>query len=348
MERIKTWLTTAINTVRRVACSRRFAAAVLGVSTLAMALVVSVNSHAVTVHDGDESHVVLTMHNDPYKVLDTAGVVLEEYDAIDINKDAETIEVFRAMAVEVQADGLSTLMHLTSGTVQDALRRANITVGAQDQLNHTTDTALEDGMCIQVDRVAYQEYKVEETIPYKTTTKYTPVLRPGVTKVLQYGQNGTKTITHRRTIVNGQVTETVKVGEKVTKKATQRILLVGSSYGTPLSKAPYAIKLNSKNQPVSYKKVYKSKSCTAYSIGTYGASGMRLGVGTIAVNPKVIPYGTKLWITSADGKFVYGYAIAADTGSFAQGNRTFADLYFGSYTEACHFGRRNLNIYVIG
>ena len=75
---------------------------------------------------------------------------------------------------------------------------------------------------------------------------------------------------------------------------------------------------------------------------------MRTGVGTIAVDPKQIPYGTKLWITSADGKFVYGYAVAVDTGAFVQRGSALADLYMGSYQEACWFGRRTLNIYVIG
>ncbi len=347
MEQAKHILGSTVATLRRVVVSRRFAAAVLATITLITSLAVSVNSRAVTVTDGDESQVVLTMHDDPYKVLDSAGVVLEEHDAIEVNEE-KSIDVQRAMAVEVQADGLSTLIHLTEGTVADALDRAGITLGTTDKINVTTDTVLHDGLCIAVDRVAYQEYTTTETVYYETTNKYTPCLRPGRVLVQQFGRNGTRTVTHRRTIVNGKVTETKTVGEKVTQAPTQQVQLVGSSLGTPLSKAPGGIALNSKNQPVNYKKVYTAKSCTAYSIGTYGASGMRLGVGTVAVNPKVIPYGTKLWITSADGKFVYGYAVAADTGSFAKGNKTFADLYFGSYTEACYFGRRDLNIYVIG
>ncbi len=346
MERIKQSLSRAAKAAYQVACSRRFAAALLAVATVAMSVTVSVNSRAITVTDGDESHVVLTMHDDPYEVLDNVGVVLEEHDTIDISKQS-TIDINRAMAVEVQADGLSTLLHLTEGTVADALARAGITLGTADKINIPTATPLEDGMCVEIDRIAYQDYTVTEAISYETTTKYTACLNPGAVRVQQYGQNGERTITFRRTIVNGKVTETNQVGVKVTKQPVRRVQLVGSSYGTPMSKAPFAIQLNSKNQPVNYKKVYTNKSCTAYSIGTYGASGMRLGVGTVAVDPRQIPYGTKLWITSADGKFVYGYAIAADTGSFA-GGPTFADLYFGSYTEACHFGRRNLNIYVIG
>ncbi len=333
---------------KRVVCSRKFAALVLACSTLMMATMVSVHSRAVTVTDGDKSMMVLTMHRDPYKALEAAGMTIEEHDELEVSEDETTITINRAMTVEVKADGTSTLLYMVDGTVADALEKAEVTVGKYDTMNTAATAAVSDGMSIVVERVAYREYTVDEVIPYETVTKYTNVINPGRTLVRTYGANGSKTITYRETIVDGKVVETEKVGEKITKNAVTKEILQGSSYGTPLSEAPYDIQLNSKNQPVNYKKVYTSKSCTAYATGTRGASGMRLGVGTIAVNPDIIPYGTKLWITSADGKFVYGYAIAADTGNFANGTRTFADLYFGSYTEACYFGRRDLNIYVIG
>ena len=333
---------------KRILCSRKFAAAVLACSTLLMSTMVSAYSRAVTVTDGTESRTVLTMHRDPYKALEAAGVTMSEHDEIEVSADEATITVNRAMTVEVKSDGVSTLLYMVDGTVADALKKAEVTVGKYDTMNTELTAEISDGLSVVIDRVAYREYTVNETIPFTTNTKYTNVLSPGKVVVNKAGANGSKTITYRETIVNGQVVETEKVGEKVVKNAITKEVLKGSSYGTPLSKAPFDIQLNSKNQPINYKKVYTGKSCTAYSIGTRGASGMRLGVGTIAVNPNVIPYGTKLWITSADGKFVYGYAIAADTGSFASGTRTFADLYFGSYKEACYFGRRNLNIYVIG
>ncbi len=347
MDKNKT-LRTVWTTVKPFLSSRRFAACLLAFATFAMATSVSVYSRAVTVTDGDESRRVLTMHADPYKTLAAAGVMLAEHDEIEVSADAATITINRAMTVEVKADGTSTLLHMVDGTVADALQRAEVSVGKYDTLNVTNDTPVSEGLSIEVDRVAYREYTVNEIIPFETTTKLTNVLRPGRIIVNKNGVNGSKTITYRETIVNGKVVETAKVGEKVTKNAVNKVVLKGSAYGTPLSEAPFAIQLNSKNQPVNYKKAYTAKSCTAYSIGSVGASGMRLGVGTCAVNPKVIPYGTKLWITSADGKFVYGYAIAADTGSFVNNSKTFADLYFGSYKEACYFGRRDLNIYVIG
>lgn len=334
--------------VRRVVRSRLFAVVCLAAITTGMAAVVAVNSRAITVTDGDSSRVVLTMHSDPYLAVSAAGVALQEYDLLKVDPTAGTIDVNRAMTVEVKADGLSTLLHMTDGTVAEALRRAEVSVGAYDTVSEENDTPVVDGMAITVDRVAYEEYQTTEVIPFETVTKYTCVLKPGRSRVKQAGVQGSKTLTYRKTIVNGQVVATDLVNETVTKKPVNKILLKGASYGTPLSNAPFEISLDAKGQPTSYQTVYTGKSCTAYSVGTRGASGMRLGVGTVAVNPKVIPYGTKLWITSADGKFVYGYAVAADTGAFASGDRTFCDVYMGSYEEACAFGRRTMNIYVIG
>jgi len=337
-----------LQAIRRVVRTRVFAATALAMVTVIPSASVSVAARAVTVSDGQERRVVLTMYSDPYKTIEMAGLTMENYDLIRVNNAAAQIDIDRAITVEVVADGASTIVYMNGGTVQDALNKAEVTLGKYDTISAELDEAVTSGMAVTVSRVKYQDYTRTETIRYETETKYTPVLSPGRTKVTQAGQNGTKTTTYRQTIVDGKVVETNTVSEQVTKKAVNQKVIKGSAYGTPLSKAPFNMALNSKNQPLNYKKVYTNKSCTAYSIGTRGASGMRLGVGTIAVNPKVIPYGTKLWITSADGKFVYGYAVAADTGSFANGTRTFADLYFGSYTEACYFGRRSLNIYVIG
>ena len=347
MEQFMNTLRTAWDYTRRVVSRRAFAAVLMCVLTVSMVLSVSVNSHVITVNDGDESRVVVTVHQDPYRVLNAAGVELEEHDAISVNADSAIIDVDRAMAIEVQADGLSTLVHLTEGTVQDALSKAGVSVGAQDTVSQQLTDTIAEGMLIAVDRVAYEEYTVTQTIPHGTTYRYTAVLKPGKTRTESAGVDGEKEITYRKTIVNGKVTSTDVVGEKIVKQAVDTVVMKGASYGTPISPAPFDIALDANGQPLNYTKKF-SGSCTAYATGKRGASGMKLGIGTVAVNPAQIPYGTKLWITSADGKFVYGYAIAADTGGFIYSGRTLADLYMGSYEEACNFGRRDLNIYVIG
>ena len=344
MERIQ----QVLRLIGRAVRTRLFAACAMAVVTVMLMSTVSISARAVTVSDGEVSRVILTLHTDPYKAVEKAGMTMRDYDLLHVNNTAASVDIDRAMTIEITADGASTLLYMTGGTVADALARADVTVSKYDTMNVAADAPLEAGMHILIKRVTHRDYTRNETIEYETEVTYTFTLAPGRTKVLQQGRNGVRTVTYRETIIDGAVVETNEVGQQVTTAVVTRRVLKGAAYGTPRSAAPGGIALDSKNQPVNYKTVYRNKSCTAYSIGKRGASGMRLGVGTVAVNPNIIPYGTKLWIVSADGRQVYGYAIAADTGSFARGTKTFCDLYMGSYTEACLFGRRSFNIYVIG
>ena len=69
--------------------------------------------------------------------------------------------------------------------------------------------------------------------------------------------------------------------------------------------------------------------------------------GHVAVNPNEIPYGSKLYITSANNHFVYGYAIAADTGTGLLADIVDIDLFYDTYAESVLNGRGIVNIYVL-
>jgi 3D (Asp-Asp-Asp) domain-containing protein len=69
------------------------------------------------------------------------------------------------------------------------------------------------------------------------------------------------------------------------------------------------------------------------------ALGYRAGHGIVAVDPRVIPLGARLYIPG------YGYAIAGDTGGDIRGNRI--DLGFNSERDAMMFGRRAITVYRI-
>ncbi|GIK33245.1 MAG: peptidoglycan-binding protein [Armatimonadetes bacterium] len=72
---------------------------------------------------------------------------------------------------------------------------------------------------------------------------------------------------------------------------------------------------------------------------TYRTStGLRAGYGIVAVDPTVIPYGTRLFVEG------YGYAIAADTGSAIKGNRI--DVCFQTRAEALEWGRRKVKVHI--
>lgn len=351
MDTVTRFATVLFRAVR----SRLFGMTALAVASTILVMCVSVNMHAITVIDGENSQVVLTMNNDdPHAVLSAAGVALSEGDEIysDISAVRGEIEVNRAFDVQVTADGITTVVRTTGGTVGDMLAKVGVTVGESDLLNARPGEPVKDGMTILVERVGFDEFTVTESIPFDTTIKYTNVLPKGQSRMKQAGVKGEKTYVYRNRVIDGEVVETELVSETVTKQPVNAIKLVGTVVGTPLSKAPYDIELDEAGMPVNYKKVFTG-TCTAYTtdggrLSNCTASGMKPQVGVVAVNPKLIPYGTELYITSADGSYVYGYAIAGDTGGGVMKGTLIADLYMDTYEECIQFGKRsNFKVFVL-
>lgn len=89
--------------------------------------------------------------------------------------------------------------------------------------------------------------------------------------------------------------------------------------------------------------------CTAYTAAPSAltSTGVHPKVGLVAVNPKIIPYGTKMYICSEDGSIVYGYSVAADTGGALMSGRVLVDLFYNTERECFQFGRRNMAVYIL-
>lgn len=78
------------------------------------------------------------------------------------------------------------------------------------------------------------------------------------------------------------------------------------------------------------------------------STGRLAQYGVVAVDPKKIPYGTKMYICSADGSVVYGYAVAGDTGGGLVRGQVLVDLYYNSINECYWFGGRQMRVYILG
>ncbi|GMV37301.1 MAG: hypothetical protein AMXMBFR61_18090 [Fimbriimonadales bacterium] len=79
-------------------------------------------------------------------------------------------------------------------------------------------------------------------------------------------------------------------------------------------------------------------SCGKYATG-YTATGIKAEYGVVAVDPKVIPLGTRLYVEG------YGYAIAADVGAKVDGYDI--DLCFPTYRQAKAFGRKKVKVHIL-
>lgn len=100
---------------------------------------------------------------------------------------------------------------------------------------------------------------------------------------------------------------------------------------------------NNNNSPSSSKKTFtmEATAYTGHGITASGTVPVRNpgGLSTVAVDPNVIPLGSKVYVSG------YGYAIAADTGSAIKGNKI--DLYVNSESDAYAFGRRTVTVEII-
>ena len=141
--------------------------------------------------------------------------------------------------------------------------------------------------------------------------------------------------------------------ERAERAAAGTVYTYGGGYvglntqGIPMSQKAGSVALDGNGVPVDYAYCITAKA-TAYTADTITSTGTRPIQGSVAVDPRKIPYGTKMWITSADGRYVYGLAEAEDTGGFIYlSNGPAVDLYMYSEQDCDDWGWRTANIYIL-
>ena len=116
--------------------------------------------------------------------------------------------------------------------------------------------------------------------------------------------------------------------------------------GVPMSQKG-EVEVDKNGVPLNYKYTIVGIA-TAYSSDPITSTGTKPMQGTVAVDPREIPYGTRMYITSADGKYVYGYAVAEDTGGFIYyPHGATVDLFMYSESDCDQWGWRMAKIYVL-
>lgn len=255
--------------------------------------------------------------------------------------------------VKISVDG-KNLGIKCAGTVNDALAAAKIDIYDDDLINIGLSEPLNANTEIIVNRVNIVEEVQIETIEYATRYKEDNNYTIGYSEVVVDGEEGEVETTLRHIYVDGELISSAVVDEDVTEPVDE-VVLVGTKEYNPIDDfsisqipAPMDLTLDANGAPTSYTKVLTGKSC-AYSArpGAGTASGRKAMVGCVAVDPNVIPYGTELYITTTDGSAVYGYAIAADTGTALMEGQILVDLFMESYDASCDWGARQVNIYIL-
>ena len=260
--------------------------------------------------------------------------------------------------VNLTCDGYSVLYYTTADTYREFIEENKIPLSPDDVVSVNLDDNLTEQNEISITRVASYILEVDEEIPYTSNSINDSSLPMGQTKVSQTGQKGIKRTNYEVVCVDGVEISRTYAGEYVAKEPVNEVVSVGT--------APVVTTVANTNsnqiatvggETFNYKKVLTCQA-TAYDLSfqstgkypghpAYGitASGTYAKVGTVAVDPRVIPLGTKMYIVSTDGSVVYGYCTAEDTGGAIKGNKV--DLFYNTTSECLQFGRRSVYVYIL-
>ncbi len=308
-------------------------------------------NNSVFITDRGITKEIKTNESDVYEILRAENYELGAEDRVSYTKNDKKeghITIRRAFDVTVKADGETKTVTTIGGKVSDMLEKAGVKLAEDDTTEPALDKSVSEGSEIVVTRVRYSTHTATFEVPFETEYIDDPNLAIGDEEVFTEGVPGVLTTTYKDTYINNRLSDSTKARESVTTKPVNEVVKRGTALATPYNRnnTPEDLKLVN-GLPESYTRIVSGKS-TAYSAraGARTASGRYAVVGTVAVNPNVIPYGSELYIVSHDG-LVYGYAIAADTGLGMMEGTVAVDLFMGSYADSCRWGVHYVDIYVL-
>jgi len=322
------------------------------IGTITMAVVVvtavtimSMRKTLVISIDGKEETFV-TYKGTVKDVLQEKGVELAPEDRVQPSLEAkvsekETIKLKTAIPVDIKANGIQVQVLTAEDTIKDMLDTEEKTLQEQgvefdkdiDEVLPSLDSTISSDTNVQLVKVQTTDLVQKQPINFDTIVEKNEELDSSVQKVKSEGVNGEKEITYQILYKDGvEVSRNVKATKTIVEPQNQ-VVVKGTGH-------VYASRGGGN---ITYKKKISSLA-TAYSGHSSTATGRRPvrnegGLSTIAVDPSVIPLGSKVYV---DG---YGYAIASDTGGAIKGNRI--DVYLDSSSECDSWGRRSVNTLVV-
>jgi len=311
-------------------------------------------TNIIRITDNEKSVVILSTLQSQDDILRLAEVSVDETDKVlytSYNGGFKNLTIRRGFQVPIIVDGDTVKATITQGNVADCLADAGVVLGEHDYTEPSLHTQIQEGDSVRVYRVKYVDNQYEESVPYETTYKSSSLTFrfPKKQYTLREGVNGKNLVTYRERYVDGELDLALVSKVEVVKKPVNKLVLTYKR-GRPVSplSAPAGVSVVN-GVPTGYSRVISNVAATGYySARGKGASGLGLFYGSVAVNPNIIPYGTKMYIASPDGKFVYGWAIATDTGTAVMDGIIGVDLFYETYKESALNWKNAVNIYIYG
>lgn len=291
--------------------------------------------------DSDNIQPVIADDNSSSKVLGGISDKLATNETArisDVNDSTNVanVNLVTFFPVTLTCDGSTQTVLAESETVRSFLAGLGITLSDHDKVTPSADTVLTENAAITVTRVNTKVVTVYKPIPYSTTYRETNALKEGVMKVSVDGKEGQHKYIYKIVYENGVEVSRALSDDYVSSKPVTKIVIKGAKPG-------YITLSDGTQLRYTHTMIVEATAYCVESSSNCTALGKVPKVGTVAVDPDVIPLGTRMYIVSVYGTFQYGVAVAADTGVI--GDRV--DLFMNTMNECFSFGRRPVKIYFL-
>lgn len=292
--------------------------------------------------DGNQSK-VWTTENVVKNILEEANIEVTEHDLVSQSLDTEVgadnkIDIQKAFQLTLVDGKKERQVWSTSTTVANFLKQQEVQLGESDRVEKGLEEVIAPNDKIAVVRVEKVTDVVEESVDFAIEKKNDSSLLKGKEKVVSEGKKGKVERSYSIVKENGKVVSKKLASEKVIKKPKTKVVSVGTKVVTA--------NVSRSSEPSSGKEFYVT--ATAYTPNCAGCSGISAAglnlranpdMKVIAVDPKVIPLGTKVWVEG------YGNAVAADTGGAIKGKKI--DVLVPTTSKAKSWGRKKVRIKVL-
>lgn len=266
-------------------------------------------------------------------VLDKNNIILGKHDTVEPSMDTVVkrnteIVITRAFKVKVIADGKEKIIYTTPVKIKKAISLAGYQLGDRDIVKTLPEDKVGPNQEIEIIRVTEKEIKEEVPLPYGEERVDDPTLEKGLTKTVKAGVNGKARNTVKVIFYNGKEGKREIIATETLVQPQNRVVAMGSIT---------AVSRGGERMDIREAKFMQASAYTYTGFRT--ATGVAPAVGMVAVDPGVIPMGSRLYIEG------YGYARAADTGGAVKGNRI--DLFMEEYSQCINWGRRTVKVYIL-
>jgi 3D (Asp-Asp-Asp) domain-containing protein len=235
------------------------------------------------------------------------------------------------MPITVAVDGQLRRITTMARTSRQVLAQAGVSLGPADRVFPSPAISLWSGARVRVVRIEREFTTTRIPLPMPAVTRRDPTLPRGMVRT-DPGRVGVKVQRFLTTFADGRLVSTTYLSQEVVRHGIPSVTRVGTRV-LVASRGQFA----GKEYMMLVATAYSPHCCRGVDSAT--ALGLRAGYGVVAVDPRVIPLRSRLYIEG------YGYAIAGDTGGAIKGLRI--DLGMDTLRAARQFGRRGVRVYIL-